>query len=66
MNISVLETKKDYVVLKIPRRLIERSDFKYSIFNENDALKILRAGMREYKQGQTKILKSLRGLRHGD
>lgn len=66
MNISVLETKKDYVVLKIPRRLIEKSEFEYSSFNESDALRILRAGMREYKQGKTKLLKSLRSLRYGD
>mgnify|MGYP001582873435 CR=1 FL=1 len=66
MNISVLEAKKDYVVLKVPRRLIEKSEFEYSGFNENDALKILRAGMREYKQGKTKVLKSLRSLRHGN
>ncbi len=63
MNISVLETKKDYVVLKIPRRLIKKSDFEYPVFSEDDALKILRAGMREYKQGKTQVLKSLRSLR---
>ena len=66
MNISILETKKDYVVLKVPRRLIEKSNFQYSVFNEDDALKILRAGMREYKQGRTKVLKSLRSLSRGD
>ncbi|MBI4119078.1 MAG: hypothetical protein HY452_02340 [Parcubacteria group bacterium] len=67
MNISILETKKDYVVLKVPRRLMEKSNFQYySTLNESDALRILRAGMREYKQGRTKVLKSLRSLRHGD
>ncbi len=66
-NISVLEKNKEYVVLRIPRKLLERADISYkNALTETAALKVLRAGLLEYKQGKTRTLTSLRALRHGN
>lgn len=66
MGISIVEETKEYVVLKVPRRLLERANFSSFGLTENQAFTILKAGMREYKQGKTKPLRSLRDLRHGN
>ena len=65
-NISVLEKTKDYVVLKIPRRLLARLDSRRAEMTEDEALKILKSGVAEHRKGQTKVLASLRDLRHGN
>jgi len=62
-KISVLEQKRDYVVLRVPRGFIDRPEVKKRIFNKDDALKILKAGVREYKNKKTKKLTSLAELR---
>lgn len=64
-TISVLEKTKDFVVLKIPRRLMENMNFQKAALTEAEALKILRLGMTEYKAGKAKPLGSLRELRYG-
>jgi len=65
-NISILEKTKDYVVLKIPRRLIGKIVLPKNQLSEADALRILKAGTAEYKHGKTRVLTSLRSLRNGD
>ena len=62
--ISVLEKTKDYVVVKIPRRFLARLDRSADQLTESEALKILRSGMAEYRQGKTKTLLPLRKLRN--
>jgi len=66
MNITVLKTTKDYIVVKVPRELTKSAGFLEQEFTESDALKILRSGMKEHRLGKTKKINSLRDLRHGD
>ena len=65
-NLAVLEKTKEYLVIKVPRRLVRGIEFPEQQLTEAVAVKILRSGMREYRQGKTKALTSLRDLRHGD
>ena len=65
-SILVLEKTKNYIVIKIPRYFMDRINFGASKLVEDKALKILKAGMQEYKQGKTKIFASLKELRHGN
>ena len=66
MTISILERNKKYITVKIPRRMWGRFDFsEKKKLTENEALKILRAGMQEYEKGKNKKLTSLRELRYG-
>lgn len=64
-NIAILEKTKEYLVIKIPRRFFSEEVLDASLKEEN-ALKILKAGMREYKEKKTKALNSLRDLRYGN
>ena len=61
-----MEETKEYVVLKVPRRLLTGVGLSSFGLTEDQALKILKVGMREYEQGKTKPLRSLRDLRHGN
>ena len=68
-GVSILENRKEYVVLKVPRRLMRSISFSAESkkeITEAQALKILRAGMAEYAAGKTKALNSLRELRDGN
>lgn len=65
-DISVLEETKNYVVIKVSRRLMGGDSLLKKKFTEDDALKILREGLLEHKRGKTKILNSLAELRDGD
>jgi len=64
MSITILEKTRDYIVVRIPRkvlggfRILEKNTLSAS-----EALKILRSGMGEYRQGKTRVLTSLRNLR---
>ena len=62
----MIEQTKNYVVLKVPRGIMRRAGFGIEELSEASALKILRQGMSEYRRGKTKILGSLRDLRHGN
>lgn len=64
-TISIVEKTKDYVMLKVPRHYIKWIGLTIPTLTEKRALRILKAGMREYAQGKTRPLKSLRDLRHG-
>ena len=64
--ISILEKNKDYIVIKVPRKLMGRMNFAIEELTESQALKILRIGMEEYKAKKTKKLASLYDLRHGN
>lgn len=67
MVISILERTKDHIIVKISRRTLERFDLtQKDKLTEEEALKILRAGMLEYKKGGAKKLISLRELRYGN
>ena len=67
MTISILERNKNYITVKIPRRMWSKFDFiEKNQLTENEALKILRAGMQESKKGKTRKLASLRELRYGN
>ena len=65
-TISILEKNKDYIVIKVPRKLMGRMNFAVEKLTESQALKILRIGMEEYKTKKTKKLASLYDLRHGN
>ena len=65
-NISILEKTRDYVVIKIPRRFLTRFDNSRTQLTEDEAARILKSGMAEYRKGKTKTLVSLRELRNGD
>jgi len=64
--ISVVEKTKDYIVVKIPRQLMDELHLRGPKFTAADALRVLRAGLLEYKAKKTKKLLSLRALRHGN
>ena len=65
MVISIVEKTKDYVVIKIPRKIWADVSRQRATFPEEKALMILKAGMKEFRKGATKPLASLRSLRHG-
>lgn len=65
-TISVLEKTKTYVVVKIPRHFWARFSESKNTLTEDEALSIFKSGMAEYRKGKTKILTSLRILRHGN
>jgi len=68
-SISVLERKKEYIVLKVPRKLLAGMSFVFEPkreLTETQALKILRAGMSEYRAGKTRTLSSLRDIRQDE
>lgn len=65
-TISIIEEKKNYVIVKIPRSMMQRAGFEQEKLPERAALNILRQGMSEYKARKTKPLKSLRELRYGN
>ena len=65
-TISILEKNKDYIVIRVPRKLMDRMNFAAKELTESQALKILRIGMEEYKAKKTKKLTSLYDLRHGN
>lgn len=65
-SILVLEKIKNYIVIKIPRYFMDRINFGAPKLTKDKALKILKAGMKEYKQGKTKTLTSLKELRYGN
>lgn len=65
-SIAILEKTKEYVVLKVPSRFLSRIHFVESGLTEEDALRVLRVGMAEYRQRKTKTLVSLRALSRGN
>mgnify|MGYP001606799960 CR=1 FL=1 len=62
-NIAILNTTKDYITVRIPRVLMERVVGTQDRLTEAGAFKILQAGMKEYREGRTNPLTSLRSLR---
>lgn len=65
-SVAILERTKEYIVVKIPRRMLEENTIDKKVLTEVEALSILRAGMREYREGKAKRLSSLRELRYGN
>lgn len=62
-QISIISTTKEYITVRIPRVLMGRVVGVHDRLTEAGALKILQAGMKEYRAGKTKPLTSLRSLR---
>jgi hypothetical protein len=67
-GISILEKSKDYVVLRVPRKIADNLNLNNINMNKNNnfeesVLRKLAGGMAEYYAGKIKKLKSLRDLR---
>ena len=60
---TIVKETKDYITIKIPRTLVRRAGFSSSFLTAAGALKILREGMKEYREGKTKKLTSLHSFR---
>lgn len=63
LQISIIKETKDYFLLKVPRPFMRQVNFDSMKLTETEALKILRGGMKEYRQKKTYPLQSLRSLR---
>jgi hypothetical protein len=61
-NVSIVEKTKDYVTVRISRRLAGKLGISGQL-SETEALKILKKGLSEARKGKTKKLNSLRELR---
>ncbi len=62
-RIAIIEKTKKYVTVRIPRHLSDKLGLSSSTLTEAEAFAILSEGMREAKQGKTKVLHSLKDLR---
>ena len=60
-TITVLSKTKKYTLIKVPNNMVG-SIIARPKLTEKEALRIMRAGMKEYRQGKTKILKSFQDL----
>ena len=61
-NVSILKEAKDYVVVKMPKKLADNLGFKKHL-NEEDILRISKEATRFARKGALPILRSLRDLR---
>jgi hypothetical protein len=61
-NVSIVEKTKDYVTVRISRRLAGKLGIDGQL-TESEALKILKKGLLEVRRGKTKKLNSLKELR---
>ncbi|MDO8584687.1 MAG: hypothetical protein Q7R85_01020 [bacterium] len=62
ISISILKESKDYVVVKMPRKMADDLGFKRHL-TEDDILRISKEAVRLARKGVLPTLRSLRDLR---
>lgn len=61
-NVSILKEARDYVVVKMPKKLADNLGFKKHL-TENDIMRISKESAKLARIGKLPILRSLRDLR---
>lgn len=59
-NGMLIETTRDWIVVKIPRRLVRAK--RKAVLTATEALKVFQKGRKEYRVGKLKAISSLKEI----